>query len=186
MEKLREYETFDNKEELNEFCGEVLSKFELNETQRDAFIMICKHSVRFKGVSFLKVQTMATELCVSYKTIQRALKALCDLSIIKRIKQMRRVSGGLGASLTILCRDVLSYREDEGKPCPKYNLDPVEKTETNYSKTKNKYIKNNVMDDPSYLHGTNVDDWFIRLTSPFFDNKTIEKLWNRVKICFKK
>ncbi|WP_258870964.1 helix-turn-helix domain-containing protein, partial [Halobacillus trueperi] len=78
MEKLREFETFESVSEMDNFVSEVLVQVELNKTERELLWLLAGHSVKFIGVSFLKLTSMAEKLGKSKKTIQRALKTLSE------------------------------------------------------------------------------------------------------------
>jgi len=101
--QLREYETFKTVKDMDSFISEALEALELSETERKLLWLLAGHSCKFVGVSWLKVTSMANALEVSSKTVQRALKHLKELGIIKRVRTIRPVSGGFGASLTIIC-----------------------------------------------------------------------------------
>lgn len=192
MEKLRNYQVFESLEQLNEFTNEVIKTFDLNENTRKVFFELSKFSVKVFGVCWLKVQTLADQLELSYKTVQRCLKTLVGLGIIRRVVQMRVKNGGQGASLTIMCPAVLTCRPEGEEPCLTYNLEPIQESETIISKAKNNSLKDYVPVpsetethdiDTSFIEGT-VEDWFIRLSSPFFNNKLIKKLWKKAQQCF--
>lgn len=190
MEKLRSYQVFESVEQLNEFTNVVLATFDLNDNTRKVFFELSKFSVKVFGVCWLKVETLADRVGVSYKTIQRSLKALVDLGVIRRVAQMRAKNGGQGASLTIMCPSVLTCREESMEPYDTYNLEPIEQSETIISKTTKSLKDNNVLKedngtqtDTSFIEGT-VDNWFIQMSSPFFNNKLIKKLWKKAQQCF--
>ncbi|WP_242479877.1 helix-turn-helix domain-containing protein [Bacillus cereus group sp. N21] len=117
MKELRSHQVFDSLDQLNEFTDKVLAQVEMNELDRSVFIMLSRYSVKVLGVCWLKVNTIAEALEVSYKTVQRSLARLVNKNIIKRVETMRAVSGGYGASLTIMCPIGLSYREEDVEPC---------------------------------------------------------------------
>jgi DNA-binding Lrp family transcriptional regulator len=183
MEKLWDYQAFSSLEELNEYVHKVLKSFDINETTRKVFFELSKFSVKVLGVCWLKVSTIADRVGVSYKTVQRCLKSLVDLGIIRRVAQMRVKNGGQGASLTIMCPSVLTCREESVKPYDTYNLEPIEQSETITSKTTTSLKDNVLEDDTTFIEGT-VDSWFIRMSSPFLKNKLIKKLWKKVQQCF--
>nr|WP_246288606.1 helix-turn-helix domain-containing protein [Bacillus haikouensis] len=183
MEKLRSYQAFDSLEELNEYVHNVLKSFDLNENTSKVFFELSKFSVKVLGVCWLKVDTLADRVGVSYKTAQRCLKCLVDLGVIRRVAQIRVKNGGQGASLTIMCPSVLTCREESVEPYDTYNLEPFEQSETITSKTTTS-LKDNVLEnDTTFIEGT-VDSWFIRMSSPFFNNKLIKKLWKKAQQCF--
>ncbi|MEZ0117137.1 UNVERIFIED_ORG: hypothetical protein ABRZ91_001094 [Heyndrickxia coagulans] len=71
---MREFETFNTLSELNKHVQFVLENVDLLERERSVFMLLSRYSVKFLGVSFLKVDTMAEILNVHKRTVQRALK----------------------------------------------------------------------------------------------------------------
>lgn len=118
MQSLRELESFSSVAEMDNFISEALEVLELSELDRKLLRLLAGHSCKFVGVSWLKVDSMADALGVSYKTVQRALKRLKEIGIIKRIRTSRAVSGGFGASITVICPIVLTYRKEASEQAP--------------------------------------------------------------------
>lgn len=187
--ELQKYVQFESVEEMDNHIDQVLKTFDLNDTTRELLLLLSRYSLKFVGVSYLKVETISTLMKRSKRTVQRSLNVLKDLGIIERIETMRAVSGGNGASITLICRSVPSLREEPSEPRETINEKPIEENETIISKSKNNKINNNVLKesdiqhDISYIAGT-VDSWFIKLSRPFFDNKLIKKLWKKSQQCF--
>lgn len=126
MEKLRDYQTFDTVSEMDSYISEVLAHFELKTIERELLWLLAGHSVKFIGVSFLKLDSMASALGVSKRTIQRALKVLQEFGVIKRIRTIRPKRGGFGSALTIICPVDLSTREEAQEPAPKSPEEPTQ------------------------------------------------------------
>ncbi|KRG11566.1 hypothetical protein ACA29_17185 [Lederbergia galactosidilytica] len=126
MKYLSDYQTFENKQQLNEAVSDHLSShtYDLNDTARDVLLMLARYSVKFPGVAHLKTATIADSIGAtiadsigkSGRTIRRAIASLVDLGIVEKIPFMREVSGGYGANLyRIMPYDVqsnMSTRED--------------------------------------------------------------------------
>lgn len=187
--ELQKYVQFESVKDMDNHIDEVLKTFDLNDTTRELLLLLSRYSVKFVGVSYMKVDTISTLMKRSKRTIQRSLNVLKGLGIIERIETMRDVSGGNGASITLICRSVPSLREEPSEPCETINEESIEEKETIISKSKNNKLNNNVLKrnevqhDISYIEGT-VDSWFIKLSSPFFNNKLIKKLWKKAQQCF--
>lgn len=100
---LAKYQTFKTVREMDEAIAEHLArnKYKLNETDRDVIMMLAQYSVKFTGVSHLKVKTIAGHIGKSEITVRRVLKKIAELRIIERIKFTRPVSGGNGANIYI-------------------------------------------------------------------------------------
>ncbi|MBD1383598.1 helix-turn-helix domain-containing protein [Metabacillus arenae] len=184
-EKIREFESFKSLDELNKQIDFVIENIELKQNERDVLLLLSRYSVKFLGVSFLKVGTIADQLLLSVRTVQRALKRLQELQVIKRLKRFRVKSGGFSSSLTIIMSHVdLAQRKDEEKPSGTRFESESEATETISQLISNSLKDNYVHEtDRSYIEGT-VDSWFITLTAPFFNNKFTKKLWKKAQQCF--
>lgn len=120
---LSDHQTFETIEELNEAVAEHLSryKYDLNETDRDVLVMLSQYSVKYPGVSHLKVATMAEHVGKSTRTVQRALRKLEGLNVIERRPFLRKVSGGYGANIFVITSHVtseVSHRLEIEKPTP--------------------------------------------------------------------
>lgn len=122
MNYLHEHSTFETVKELNEAVNEHIQRnqYELNETDRSVLLTLSRYSVKYKGVSHLKISTLAEIVGKSDRTIQRSIRKLERLNIVERLEFIRKKSGGHGANIyRILPFNVganSSEREDDGKP----------------------------------------------------------------------
>lgn len=101
---LSDYSNFKCKEEMDNATNQHISDNWnlLNNTDRAVLDMIRRYSVKH-GAAHLKHETMEKTLGKSNSTIRRSLRKLESLSIIKRVKFIRKVLSGLGANIyTIL------------------------------------------------------------------------------------
>ncbi|TCP28781.1 helix-turn-helix protein [Scopulibacillus darangshiensis] len=188
MESLREYSQFDTVKEMDEFISKVLAHFDLKKTERELLWIIAGHSCKFIGVSFLKLASMAKAMGVSKKTIQRALKALSELGIIKRIRTLRPVRGGFGASITVICPVDLSTREEANEPAPEGTQEPKKKKEAFPFKAYSKDIK--YIRQPESIDYTYLEEWlpqeFIKAVKPFVSPEEAFSLWGKVQVASKR
>jgi len=189
MQELRKYQSFNSVQEMDCFISEALEIIELSKIERNVLWLLAGHSCKIAGVSWLKVQTIADALEVSYKTIQRALKSLKNIGIVKRVRTLRSVSGGFGASITIICPVDLSYREEA------LNLDNSTigaykpKSETFYLKAFTKDLKELRQQgklDFTYLESFGVPKLFVETVRPFVSAEEAYTLWGKVQVASKK
>lgn len=154
MYYLQDHQTFTSKTELNEAVANHLShnNSKLNETDREVFLFISRYSVKYYGASHLKVATIANNLNKSTRTVQRSIKKMEGLHMIKKLPFIRSVSGGYGANLY----QILPY--DVTSSC---HIDNNRQTSTisvvDESKTKNEPISFNNKQEQS-LHDTSLTD----------------------------
>ncbi|MGE1103401.1 helix-turn-helix domain-containing protein [Peribacillus simplex] len=193
MNQLRKYESFKSVSEMDKYVSKVLEVMELTELDRSLLRLLAGHSCKFVGVSFLKVQTMANKLGVSYKSVQRSLKRLKELEVIKRVRTLRVVSGGFGASITILSPFGLTQREQAEKPTPEPAQDTSKQKETFLFKAFLKDLKNLRQPEPTHdnkLDYTYLTEWvpkeFIQVVKPFVNAEEAFSLWGKVHMSSKK
>lgn len=188
MNSLREYETFSSVSEMDNFLSEALSYFEFTELERRLLRLLAGHSCKFIGVSFLKVQTMADALEVSSKTIQRALKRLKEIGIIKRVRTLRPSRGGFGASLTLICPLVLSYRSEATEQAPERSQEVLKRKETFLFKAFQKDLKE--LRQQEEIDYTYLTEWipqeFVQAVKPFVSAEEALSLWGKVQAVSKR
>jgi predicted transcriptional regulator len=121
MNYLTEYQTFKNKQQLNDAIHEHLTrhKYDLNETDRKALKMIARYAVKFAGAAHLKAATIAELIGKSEKTARRVINKLESLGIVRKVATMRKINGGKGANILQILpvedgndQSTLSSRED--------------------------------------------------------------------------
>lgn len=123
MNYLSDYQTFENKQQLNEAVSDHLSShtYDLNDTARDVLLMLARYAVKYPGVAHLKTATIAGTIGKTGRTIRRAITKLIEEGIIEKLPFMRTVSGGYGANIyRILPSGVqsnMSSREHTAEPC---------------------------------------------------------------------
>lgn len=118
MNYLTEYQTFHNKDELNDAVNEHLTRhrYDLTDTDRDILQMISRYAVKYPGVAHLKADTIAQAIDKSKRTVQRSIRKLERLGIIERLPFIRKISGGYGANVYRVISPV-SPREQAAEPC---------------------------------------------------------------------
>ncbi|MFB5660776.1 helix-turn-helix domain-containing protein [Alteribacillus sp. HJP-4] len=185
MNSLREYETFKTVSDVDSFASNALSYFALNKTERELLWLLAGHSVKFVGVSFLKLSSIAEALKVSKRTVQRALKLLIEYGVIKRVRTLRPVKGGFGASITIICPLELSTRDEAIEPTSEPSHKEENKKETFPFKSFSKdiqYLRHQNEIIYSYLTEF-VPEEFIKAAKPFFNAEEVFSLWGKVHAC---
>ncbi|KUF21977.1 Lrp/AsnC family transcriptional regulator [Bacillus sp. G1(2015b)] len=194
MNCIREYETFNSVFEMDSFISEALSYFELTEIERRLLRLLAGYSVKFIGVSFLKVASMADALEVSSKTIQRALKRLKEFGIIKRVRTLRPKRGGFGASLNIICPVALSYRSTSEEEAPEQELQEVKQAskrkETFFLKAFPKDLKELRLQTKAELDYTYLSEFvpedFTQAVKPFLRAEEAFSLWGKAQAVARK
>ncbi|PGT81583.1 transcriptional regulator [Bacillus sp. AFS040349] len=173
---------------MDSFLSKALEVLSFTEKERKALWLIAGHSCKVAGVSWLKVQTIADALEVSYKTAQRVLSSLKGKGIIKRVRTLREVSGGFGASLTLICPVDLSYREEALKPATEKAETANKKKETFFLKAFQKDIKDiRQQEELDYTYLTEfVPQDFIETAKPFVSAQEVYTLWGKAQAVARK
>jgi len=101
MHYLSEYQTFENKQQLNESIYQHIKRnsYELNDTDRATLKAIARYAVKFAGAVHLKAATIAELIGKSEKTARRVIAKLAGLGILRKVPTTRKVNGGKGANI---------------------------------------------------------------------------------------
>ncbi|MGF9993251.1 helix-turn-helix domain-containing protein [Bacillus mycoides] len=193
--------TFKKVEELNETIRVYRDKIRMSIKRTDvqskliALIEILKrHSCKYVGVSFLCKNRIAAKMEVSYKTVQRLMKKLVDLEMIKQVA-MKRTKDMLQTSNAIIIQPIveeLSDKVDTKSPvkCPTIKTIPVLLKQNIKDINKRNSNENSDTPEENIKEADFVAHWvperFISLTSSFYsESKTIQELWKVVRQCNK-
>ncbi|MED2984699.1 helix-turn-helix domain-containing protein [Bacillus thuringiensis] len=153
-----------------------------------------RHSCKYVGVSFLCKNRIAEKMEVSYKTVQRLMKKLVDLEMIKQVA-MKRTKDMLQTSNAIIIQPIVeevSDKVDTKSPtkCPTIKTIPISLKQN--IKDINKRNSNENSNTPeenieqAYFVAHWVPERFISLVSSFYsESKTIQELWKVVRQCNK-
>ncbi|MEB8690398.1 helix-turn-helix domain-containing protein [Bacillus cereus] len=153
-----------------------------------------RHSCKYVGVSFLCKNSIADIMEVSYKTVQRLMKKLVDLEMIKQVA-MKRKKDMLQTSNAIIIQPIVeevSDKVDTKSPtkCPtiktkpiflKQNIKDINKRNSNeHSNT----LEENIEQADFVAHW--VPERFVSLVNSFYsESKIIQELWKVVRQCNK-
>lgn len=147
--KLEQYVNFESLEELNHHVKQHVKNNQLNDTQYRLLTILSQHSVKYLGASYLKNNTLAGLLNMTKRSIQRNLKVLVDLGIIKKVSTLRPVRGGSGSNIFVIqeyvkTNKVIPSESSRNEPLESSGsrlMDRIEKEETTSSKSlKHKYL----------------------------------------------
>ncbi|UPJ16044.1 helix-turn-helix domain-containing protein [Bacillus cereus] len=153
-----------------------------------------RHSCKYVGVSFLCKNSIADMMEVSYKTIQRLMKKLVDLDMIKQIA-MKRKKDMLQTSNAIIIQPIVeevSNKVDTKSPtkCPTIKTKPVSLKQNIKDINKRNSNENSNTPEENIEQADFVAHWiperFVSLVSSFYsESKTIQELWKIVRQCNK-
>ncbi|WP_445506829.1 helix-turn-helix domain-containing protein [Niallia sp. 03190] len=150
-----------------------------------------RHSCKQIGVSYMNKNTIAEKLEVSYKTVQRLMKKLVDLGMIKQIA-MKRKKDMLQTANTIIINPVEEEVSDktaakESENCPTIKTNSISLKQNINNKRNTVTLTPNVEKSVDNITKANfvahwVPEQFSKLTSYFYnDAETINELWKVVK-----
>lgn len=153
-----------------------------------------RHSCKYVGVSFLCKNRIAAKMEVSYKTVQRLMKKLVDLEMIKQVS-MKRKKDMLQTSNAIIIQPIveeMSDKVDTKSPtkCPTIKTTPVSLKQNIRDINKRNSNEDSNTPEENIKEADFVAHWvperFISLTSSFYnESKTIQELWKVVRQCNK-
>ncbi|PEC80210.1 cytosolic protein [Bacillus cereus] len=153
-----------------------------------------RHSCKYVGVSFLCKNSIANIMEVSYKTVQRLMKKLVDLEMIKQVA-MKRKKDMLQTSNAIIIQPIVeevSNKVDAKSPtkCPTIKTKPVSLKQNIKDINKRNSNENSNTPEENIEQADFVAHWvperFVSLVSSFYsESKTIQELWKVVRQCNK-
>ncbi|MFJ7558516.1 helix-turn-helix domain-containing protein [Bacillus thuringiensis] len=153
-----------------------------------------RHSCKYVGVSFLCKNRIAEKMEVSYKTIQRLMKKLVDLEMIKQVA-MKRKKDMLQTSNAIIIQPIVEEVSDKTQgesptKCPTIKTKPVSLKQKIKNINKRNSNENNTTPEENIKEADFVAHWvperFVSLVSSFYsESKTIQELWKVVRQCNK-
>lgn len=136
---LHEYSTFNSTQELNYHVKQHTNKRynDMNETQRRILQVISQYAINHNGSCHLLIETIASVINKSRRTIERAIRVLIDLNIIDCLNTTRPVSGGKGANIYIIKPYIesndaseVSHCTNAEKPTPASDSAPIVEKES--------------------------------------------------------
>ncbi|MFF2459716.1 helix-turn-helix domain-containing protein [Peribacillus simplex] len=156
-----------------------------------------RHSCKQIGVSYMCKNTIADKLEVSYKTVQRLMKKLEDLGMIRQVPMKRKKDMMQTANAIIIqpVKDELSDKQPTKSP----TKCPTIKTTTSFLKQKIKNNKRKAVAQFSHVDNSLgnsvkqanflanwVPDVFSNLVGSFYEKaETIQEFWKVIKQCNK-
>ncbi|MED3526623.1 helix-turn-helix domain-containing protein [Bacillus thuringiensis] len=153
-----------------------------------------RHSCKYVGVSFLCKNSIADMMEVSYKTVQRLMKKLVDLEMIKQVA-MKRKKDMLQTSNAIIIQPIveeMSDKVDTKSPtkCPTIKTKPISLKQNIKDINKRNSNENSNTPEENIEQADFVAHWvpelFVSLVSSFYsESKTIQELWKVVRQCNK-
>ncbi|MGE7881707.1 helix-turn-helix domain-containing protein [Bacillus sp. NPDC094077] len=153
-----------------------------------------RHSCKYVGVSFLCKNRIAEKMEVSYKTVQRLMKKLVDLEIIKQVA-MKRKKNMLQTSNAIIIQPIVEEMSDKvdtksSTKCPTIKTPPSSLKQNIKDINKRNSNENSNTPEENIEQADFVAHWvperFVSLVSSFYsESKTIQELWKVVRQCNK-
>lgn len=147
----------------------------------DLLEVLKRHSCKYVGVSFLCKNSLAKKLEISYKTVQRLMKKLVDLGMIRQVA-MKRKSDMLQTANAVI---IQPFEKEVSDKAPAKSPAKCPTIKTSSSPLKQKLI-NKRNDAP--VNANFVAHWvperFASLVSYFYkDSLTIQEFWKVIKQC---
>ncbi|HDR3902885.1 TPA: helix-turn-helix domain-containing protein [Bacillus cereus] len=200
-ESFHNLSTFKGVEELNKTVRAYRDTIRMSIKRTDVqsklitlLDILKRHSCKYVGVSFLCKNSIATMMEVSYKTVQRLMKKLVDLEMIKQVA-MKRKKNMLQTSNAIIIQPIaeeVSNKTQGENPtkCPTIKTKPVSLKQNIKDINKRNSNENSNTPEKNIEQADFVAHWiperFVSLVSSFYsESKTIQELWKVVRQCNK-
>ncbi|EXY09354.1 MULTISPECIES: cytosolic protein [Bacillus cereus group] len=200
-ESFHNLSSFNDVEELNKtirtYRDDIRMSIKRTDVQSKLITLLeilKRHSCKYVGVSFLCKNRIAEKMGISYKTVQRLMKKLVDLEMIKQVA-MKRKKDMLQTSNAIIIQPMVeevSNKVDKKSPtkCPTIKTKPVSLKQNIKDINKRNSNENINTPEENIEQADFVAHWvperFISLVSSFYsESKTIQELWKVVRQCNK-
>ncbi|PFR11384.1 cytosolic protein [Bacillus anthracis] len=200
-ESFRNLSSFKDVEELNKTIRAYRDTIRMSIKRTDVksklitlLEILKRHSCKYVGVSFLCKNRIAEKMEVSYKTVQRLMKKLVDLEMVKQVA-MKRTKDMLQTSNAIIIKPIVeevSNKVDTKSPtkCPTIKTTPVSLKQNIKDINKRNSNENSNTPENNIEQADFVAHWvpkrFVSLVSSFYsESKTIQELWKVVRQCNK-
>ncbi|MCU4979596.1 helix-turn-helix domain-containing protein [Bacillus cereus] len=200
-ESFHNLSTFKEVEELNKTIRTYRDNIRMSIKRTDVqsklitlLEILKRHSCKYVGVSFLCKNSIADMMEVSYKTVQRLMKKLVDLEMIKQVA-MKRKKDMLQTSNAIIIQpiveEVSNKADTKGSTkCPTIKTKPVSLKQNIKDINKRNSHDNSNTPEENIEQADFVAHWvperFVSLVSSFYsESKTIQELWKVVRQCNK-
>lgn len=202
---MKPYSGFRSKEEFNTYQKQVLKyyRFQLNKTDATIIHFLGKYAVNEKqktvGVACPLMETIATNVGKSIRTVRRSIAKLEELGIIKRVAtKERHKRGGYSANLYVFLTSAIDRMDDrmQMSGCK------TENNATGCSKNEQKsagetILSKNILQIKEKRKGTyELDETYCRhdIPKPFIyallpmtsNPKKINTFWSKVELAYKK
>ncbi|MFJ8369117.1 helix-turn-helix domain-containing protein [Bacillus cereus] len=202
---MKPYSEFRSKEEFNTYQKQVLNcyRFQLNKTDATIIHFLGKYAVNEKqktvGVACPLMETIATNVGKSIRTVRRSIAKLEELGIIKRVAtKERHKRGGYSANLYVFLTSAIDRMDDrmQMSGCK------TENNATGCSKNEQKsagetILSKNILQIKEKRKGTyeldetycrhDIPKLFIYALLPMTSNpKKINTFWSKVELAYKK
>ncbi|MED1560288.1 helix-turn-helix domain-containing protein [Bacillus paramycoides] len=198
-ESFHNLSTFKEVEELNKTVRTYRDNIRMSIKRTDVqsklitlLEILKRHSCKYVGVSFLCKNRIAAKMEVSYKTVQRLMKRLVDLEMIKQVA-MKRTKDMLQTSNAIIIQPIveeMSDKVDTKSPtkCPTIKTTPISLKQNIKDINKRNSNENSNTPEENIEQADFVAHWvperFVSLVSSFYsESKTIQELWKVVRQC---
>ncbi|CUB51337.1 hypothetical protein BN2127_JRS10_00856 [Bacillus subtilis] len=200
-ESFHNLSSFTNVEELNKTVRTYRDTIRMSIKRTDVqsklitlLEILKRHSCKYVGVSFLCKNRIAEKMEVSYKTVQRLMKKLVDLNMIKQVA-MKRTKDMLQTSNAIIIQPIVEEVSDKiatksPTKCPTIKTKPVSLKQNIKDINKRNSNENSDTPEENMEQADFVAHWvperFVSLTSSFYsESTTIQELWKVVRQCNK-
>lgn len=199
FKQLKQYESFSSVAEMDKSTHNYIEYLQgkgVRQSVIDVLLCLGRASLRVVGVSFMKQDTIAANINLSRKTVNRALKTLEQFGVIDSVRTKTKKDGRpsvkvvriLPFCLERLHQAVTSMESEEVNGDNGLTL--VENFEPIFTESK-KHLKEIDKEpieslsveelDESFVPATIVEKDFVKVAKPFFGASKIFKLWGIVK-----
>ncbi|MCP3026539.1 helix-turn-helix domain-containing protein [Halobacillus sp. A5] len=198
IEQIRSLQTFSSVKEMDEHVRSFLFKMKaaLSEGTLKVLKFIWRHSVKYRGVSFAKIETIEKHTNISRRTVIRSINRLEKEKLLERV-ETTKANGKRGANILVILHQEDLFLPDDVTPAvtPHDTVAPSSKPSSeqpskaeNNSEAVNKQSESSssksVLLDYTYLPSF-IPKPFVITTQPFLNPSEILTAWRTVESAYK-
>lgn len=181
IDNVQQYQTFENKHEMNEVIYQYIDVLRADE-QPSSVIEVLRFfgrsSLRVKGVSFPKYQTIADAIGKSVSTVKRAVKVLKEYGIIECIPTIKKWIGKSRRKSVNIIRIMATMNRQGELTTDKHevNMDKPSNVEKDAEPRNYKQYTNNYVLETARATKNAIPTPIYNSLSPFFNAKDLQRL----------